>query len=43
MGVAGARDAHVNLMWKVDVAGELAATRDQRRVLQPLDRLADPG
>ena len=42
MGMRRAHDAHVQLMRKIDVAGELAAAGDQRRVFQPLDRLADP-
>ena len=40
--VARAHDPHMKLMRKGDVAGEAAAARDQRRVLQPRDRLADP-
>jgi hypothetical protein len=42
MGVVGAHDAHVELARKIDVAGEAAAAGHQRRILQPLDRLADP-
>ena len=42
MGVVGANDPHVKLTRKVDVAGEAAAAGHERRILQPLDRLADP-
>ena len=42
VGVRRAHDAHVQLMREIDVAGELAAAGDQRRVFQPRDRLADP-
>ena len=42
VGVVGAHDPHVKLAREVDVAGKAAAAGDQRRVLQPLDRLADP-
>ena len=42
MGVCRAHHAHVQLMREIDVAGELAAAGDQRRVFQPRDRLADP-
>ena len=42
VGVVGAHDPHVKLAREIDVAGEAAAAGDQRRVLQPLDRLADP-
>ncbi len=41
MGMAGAHDAHVKLMREIDIAGERAASGDQRRIFQPLDRLAD--
>ena len=40
--VVGAHHPHVKLAREVDVARERAAAGDQRRVLQPLDRLADP-
>ena len=40
--VVRADDPHVKLVRKRDVAGEAAAAAHQRRVLQPLDRLADP-
>ena len=41
MRVRRAHDAHVQLMREIDVAGERAAAGDQRRVFQPLDRLAE--
>jgi hypothetical protein len=34
--------AHVQLMRKADVGGELALAADERRILQPRNRLADP-
>ena len=42
MGMGGAHHAHVKLMREIDVAGKRAAPGDQRRIFQPLDRLADP-
>ena len=42
VGVVCANDPHVQLVREGNVAGEAAAASDQRRVLQPLDRLPDP-
>ena len=38
----GAHHAHVKLVREGDVSGEAAPARDERRVLQPHHRLADP-
>ena len=40
--VVGAHHPHVKLAREIDVGGETAPARDQRRVFQPLDRHADP-
>ena len=43
VGVRRAHHPHDELMREIDVAGERPAPGHQRRVLQPRDRLADPG
>ena len=41
MGVGRAHDAHVQLVREADIADELAAPGEQRRVLEPRDRAAE--
>ena len=43
VGMSGAHDPHGELVREIDIAGELAMAGDERRILQPRDRLPDPG